>query len=109
MMPRLLWILVLCGLILTGCAKKEEAKDGTASNHKTAIADSEKLPDFTLKTLKGDEINLRQFEGQKVVVVNFWATWCGPCRREIPDCNEIYSRYSSRGVEFPGVAVDESP
>lgn len=110
MLQRVLWTIVLCGLIMTGCAKKEEAKDGTTSNNlQAATAESEKLPDFTLKTLKGDEINLRQFEGQKIVVVNFWATWCGPCRREIPDFNDVYSRFSSRGVEFLGVSVDDSP
>lgn len=110
MLPRVFWTIALCGLMMTGCAKKDEAKEGTTSNkHQMATAESEKLPNFTLQTLTGDEINLRQFEGEKVVVVNFWATWCGPCRREIPDFNEVYSRYSSRGVEFLGVSVDDSP
>jgi len=102
---------VICCIILAGgCDKKESRNENMASNNNhTAVSESEKLPDFTLKTLAGDEVNLRRLEGQKVVVVNFWATWCGPCRHEIPDFNDVYSRYRGRGVEFLGIAVDESP
>jgi peroxiredoxin len=91
------------------CEKKESKNENAASNNHQAVSESEKLPDFTLKTLTGDEVNLRRLEGQKIVVVNFWATWCGPCRHEIPDFNDVYSRYRDRGVEFLGIAVDESP
>jgi peroxiredoxin len=94
---------------LTGCEKNENHENTASTGDHTAVSESDKLPDFTLKTLTGDEINLRQLEGQKIVVVNFWATWCGPCRREIPDFNEVYSRYRDRGVEILGVSVDESP
>jgi len=101
----------ICGLLLVcGCAKQENQNANAASNNNhTAVSESDKLPDFTLKALTGDEVNLRRLEGQKIVVVNFWATWCGPCRHEIPDFNDVYSRYRERGVEFLGIAVDESP
>ncbi len=101
-----------CGVFLIGGCKKDEnqnANAAAATTNGTAVSESDKLPDFTLKSLTGDEVNLRQLEGQKVVVVNFWATWCGPCRHEIPDFNDVYSRYRDRGVEFLGIAVDESP
>jgi peroxiredoxin len=94
---------------LTGCEKNGNHENTASTGDHTAVSESDKLPDFTLKTLTGDEINLRQLGGQKIVVVNFWATWCGPCRREIPDFNEVYSRYRDRGVEILGVSVDESP
>lgn len=62
--------------------------------------------DFQLHTLDGTSMKLSQFRGHPVIV-DFWATWCGPCRREIPELKSIYSRYhKSRGLEVIGVACD---
>jgi peroxiredoxin len=108
-------MVVCCGIALLGCSKSSgdgsaaSNNNQSASNGSNAVPEKEKLPDFTLKTLAGETINLRSLEGQKVVVVNFWATWCGPCRHEIPDFNDIYSRYRDRGVEMLGISVDSSP
>lgn len=63
-------------------------------------------PDFTLKDLNGNEISLSDYEG-KVLFLNFWATWCGPCRAEIPDFVEVYDEYKDQGLEILGVSVDE--
>jgi thiol-disulfide isomerase/thioredoxin len=63
-------------------------------------------PDFTLKDLEGHDVTLSQFRG-KVVLVNFWATWCGPCHIEIPWLMEFQQRYSARGFTVLGVAMDE--
>ncbi len=60
-------------------------------------------PDFTLTTLDGETIRLSDLRGQ-VVVINFWASWCGPCRVEAPALQTVYERYRDRGVEFLGVA-----
>ncbi|HVA80833.1 MAG TPA: TlpA disulfide reductase family protein [Candidatus Binataceae bacterium] len=62
--------------------------------------------DFQLRTLGGASMKLSQFRGHPVIV-DFWATWCGPCRREIPELKNIYSRYhQSRGLEVLGIACD---
>lgn len=63
-------------------------------------------PDFTLQTLEGETIQLSKLKGQ-VVLVNFWATWCAPCRYEIPDLSRIYLDYKHQGVAILGVSVDE--
>ncbi|MHB8380959.1 MAG: TlpA family protein disulfide reductase [Candidatus Binataceae bacterium] len=62
--------------------------------------------DFQLRTLDGASMKLSQFRGHPVIV-DFWATWCGPCRRQIPELKTIYTRYhKSRGLEVIGVACD---
>lgn len=63
-------------------------------------------PEFSLKDLEGKAISLADMKG-KVVFLNFWATWCPPCREEIPDFVEFYNQYSPRGVEIVGLSVDK--
>lgn len=66
-----------------------------------------KTPDFTLSALDGKEYHLRELEGN-VVLINFWATWCGPCRMEIPDFNEMYEKYHEYGFEILGISVSDT-
>jgi len=69
-------------------------------------AKRQKAPNFTLKTQNGKVVELSKLKG-KVVLVNFWATWCPPCRAEIPDFIEVYDLYKSKGLEIVGIALDE--
>ncbi len=66
-----------------------------------------KAPDFTLKNADGQDVTLSDLKG-KVVLVNFWATWCGPCVREIPDFLEVYDEYKDKGFEIIGVSLDRT-
>jgi thiol-disulfide isomerase/thioredoxin len=63
-------------------------------------------PDFTLKTLDGPEISLSRLRGQ-VVLLDFWATWCAPCREAIPHLINIQKTYQEKGVEVIGMNVDK--
>ena len=63
-------------------------------------------PDFVLPDLAGEQRTLADWSG-KVVVLNFWATWCAPCREEMPMLVEIGDEYRGKGVEVVGVAVDD--
>jgi cytochrome c biogenesis protein CcmG/thiol:disulfide interchange protein DsbE len=63
-------------------------------------------PEFSLRDLQGNSLSMSSYKG-KVLVLNFWATWCPPCRREIPDFIEAYKELKDKGLEILGVSVDE--
>ena len=63
-------------------------------------------PDFTLKSLEGSNVKLSELRGD-VVLINFWASWCGPCRQEMPLLEELSSKYAPMGFTMLGVNVEE--
>jgi peroxiredoxin len=66
------------------------------------------VADFTLRTMDGKNLRLQELRGQ-VVLVNFWATWCGPCRQEMPHLNRLYDKYHASGFVMLGVNIDDEP
>ncbi len=72
----------------------------------SATAISGEAPNFTLKSNSGKNIKLSELRGQ-VVLINFWASWCGPCRQEMPELNKLYSKYKKLGFTILGVNVEE--
>jgi len=65
-------------------------------------------PDFTLPQLDGQQLQLSSYRG-KVVLLDFWATWCVPCRAEIPEFIEFQKKYGERGLQIIGVSMDDGP
>ena len=74
---------------------------------KQALQDINKAPDFTLETVNDSSYTLSKMKG-KVVLINFWATWCGPCRMEIPEFNQLHKNYHEKGLEILGISISDN-
>ena len=107
----ILWMTIL---IAIGCGQKGKMKEATrpseivnkmmGSNKSKRPDYAIKAPDFTLRTVQGELFKLSENRG-KVIMLNFWGTWCGPCRREIPDFNKLHAKYQKDGLEIVGVTL----
>ena len=89
--------IVMTGVMFAGSA--------TAADELTRSVMSA-APDFTLRTMAGPNLRLQEQRG-RVVLINFWATWCGPCQQEMPQLNKLYDKYHAAGFVLLGVNVDD--
>jgi thiol-disulfide isomerase/thioredoxin len=101
-MKKLLLVLTT-GFLLSGCVNTSKS-----NVPRKPLAVLQDAPEFTIKNVQGGEpITSKDFKG-KVVVVDFWATWCVPCKVEIPEYNKIREKYKDQGVEFLGVTFEST-
>ncbi len=114
-----LLVVTLLGLLLAMQACAPSAQDtgrsgqegsGTIGLKGSELAPAPEIghlaPDFTLVDLKGNEVALSDFRG-KTVFINFWATWCPPCRAEMPEIEAVHQEYKDKGVVVIGVDISE--
>ena len=83
-------------------------RHATGAAGSAAAQQHREAPDFTLPLLDGGQLRLSSYRG-KVVLLDFWATWCVPCREEIPHFVDLQRKYGDRGLEIIGVSMDDSP
>lgn len=108
-------VLIVVAITLLLFSGKYFSKGGKAANVASAAfqgasdapAKGALAPDFTLKTLDGKDVQLSSLRG-KAVLLNFWATWCEPCKIEMPWLVDLQKKYRPQGLEIVGVAMDDS-
>jgi peroxiredoxin len=91
--------------LLAACSSRSETAKASATSGK-AKEDRKPAPEFSLKDADGRTVGLAGYRG-KVVLLNFWATWCGPCKLEIPWFKEFEQNYKDQGFAVLGVSMDE--
>jgi thiol-disulfide isomerase/thioredoxin len=110
----LIAVVLAVALMITTAVVWSRKPDGAAAAANSTSADGlaadvkgKDAPDFSLKSLDGKEVKLSDFRG-KAVLLNFWATWCGPCKIEMPWFQELQKKYGPQGLQVLGVAMDDT-
>lgn len=107
MLAKRLWILSLAGVGLVGC-HQHSASLAQPTKEEPLIAAGEigsRMPDFSLRGLQGREVSSADLRG-KVVLIDFWATWCQPCKKEMPGYQKLVDNYGARGFAVVGLKFD---
>ena len=104
-MTKMFLIIMLAFSINTFCTDKNDNKiKSSTTENKVVNPDENKAPDFTLKSFDGKTVKLSDYKG-KVIIIDFWATWCPPCRKGIPDLISIQNDYKN-DVVIIGISLD---
>jgi len=105
-MKRIAAVLLVLVVLVAACKQREKPAQPQEARQ-TGVEVGAKMPEYAALNLDGSKFDLAQHR-DKVVLVNVWATWCGPCRFEIPELQKMHDHYGPRGFEVIGVSVDES-
>ncbi len=121
LLPRTVFTAVLLIImIFSGCGKKNEENSSSQSSSASpgdfiatvskvnSVQKNEgtKVPDFSWTDETGKKISFAEFSKGNVVLINFWATWCGPCKRELPDLVALRDEYKDKNIKILGISLD---
>ena len=104
-MMKILFMALISFSINVFSGDKNESNKSINSELVLIKIDEKKAPDFALKSLDGKTVKLSDYKG-KVVIIDFWATWCKPCNKPIPELNKVYELYKEKGLEIIGINCD---
>lgn len=117
-------LLIVAFMFASGCSKSPEGQSSaqslaaqhpspsevTAANVSKVISveknEGRKAADFSWTDESGNKVTFAEFSRNNVVLINFWATWCGPCKRELPDLIALHNEYKGKNVKIIGISVD---
>lgn len=123
-MKTLLSLLIVVLVFAAGCAKnpeKQSSAQSPATEHSSTAGisatnvskvisveknEGRKAADFSWTDENGNKVTFAEFSKDNVVLINFWATWCGPCKRELPDLIALHNEYKGKNVKIIGISVD---
>lgn len=103
-----LGVVLLVIVALSGHGNRNGSQDVSQTSLRGTQSNAQSAPDFSLDKLSGGKISLADYKGKKPVVLDFWATWCPNCQRDIPHLNSFYQTYKDK-VEVIGIDLQEDP
>ena len=109
---RYLCFAIVVSICFAGC-KKKEAKPVVASTEEVSdstnkVSDVEMIKDFTMTSVDGKKVSLKdEVAKHEITIVDFWASWCGPCMHEVPNLVSLYNKYKDTGLGIVGISLDE--
>lgn len=105
-MKKPIFLIVAAALALAAYVSILHRRNLAGSLHSDATVTHMRAPEFSLTDLSGNKLDLATYRG-KVVLLDFWATWCAPCRAEIPPLVDLQNRYRDRGLQIIGISLDD--
>ena len=103
----ILWIVVVI-VVVAFVARRTSLRSSLPHDGLSRAVQRPLAPEFTLPQLNGQQVSLSSYRG-RIVLLDFWATWCVPCREETPHFVELQQKYGERGLQVIGVSMDDSP
>lgn len=102
--------IIIAGLLVLFGAYSYWVKGNVQGGESLAYSRGDQFQSFSLPSMNGEEVELRDIiANNKMTWINFWATWCGPCRREMPMMADLYNKYKDKGLGMVAISIGESP